>query len=260
MPCFKTSSSLNEYPFPPQGIGLDDTFIITGSYFYRLRAFQTHLPAVTAKGREEVRTRPLLSAHFSLDGQIVIDETFREGESLPRAAVTAIETKSINCQTEEEIVVQRIHDTLEEVGLSISLTTLTTTFAFLLGCISSIPGIQWLCLYACSTVVFDFLFQITLFVAFIVLDERRVRRISPPGDRAHPDASESQEDVLKIKPSQSQETGGEFFMDRFMKWYAQQLMTPIVKVLVIGAFMTMLAYNMWSTTLLEQQFNIEGTV
>jgi Niemann-Pick C1 protein len=47
---------------------------------------------------------------------------------------------------ENEIITDRIGEVMEEVGLSIFLTTFTTTFAFVLGCMSTVPGIQWLCL------------------------------------------------------------------------------------------------------------------
>ena len=47
---------------------------------------------------------------------------------------------------ENELITERIAETMEEVGLSIALTTTTTTFAFLLGCLSTIPGIRWVCL------------------------------------------------------------------------------------------------------------------
>jgi Patched family len=47
---------------------------------------------------------------------------------------------------DQGVVVDRIRSTLDEVGLSITMTTVTTTAAFILGCISSIPGIRWLCL------------------------------------------------------------------------------------------------------------------
>lgn len=72
--------------------------------------------------------------------------------------------------------VQRIHDTFEEVGLSIFLTSLTTALAFMLGCMGSVPNLIWLSLYAFPTVIIDFVYQITFFVAMIVLDERRIAR------------------------------------------------------------------------------------
>lgn len=63
-----------------------------------------------------------------------------------------------------------------EVGSSISLTTITTTMAFCLGCLSTIPVIQWMCVYAFTTIMIDFFYQITFFVAILVLDEKRMAK------------------------------------------------------------------------------------
>lgn len=41
--------------------------------------------------------------------------------------------------------VDRIADTMEDAGISISLTTCTSAAAFGLGCLSSIPVVIWLC-------------------------------------------------------------------------------------------------------------------
>ncbi|CAB9518966.1 Protein patched homolog 1 [Seminavis robusta] len=100
-------------PFVIFGIGLDDTFIITGAYF---------------------RTDP------------------------------------------NEPIEDRIRITMQEVGPSITLTTVTTIFAFTLGRLtSSLPGVHWLCVYAVTVIIFIFFYQITYFVAFLVLDERRLQ-------------------------------------------------------------------------------------
>ena len=198
---------------------------------------------------DEIRTRRLLSAHFNKKGEIVIEECTKDDRSIRATEVTPVDILPTDSETEEDLVVQRIRDSLEEVGLSISLTTLTTTLAFVLGCISSIPGIQWLCLYASSTIVFDFFFQITLFVAFMVLDERRVC------GTVHI-ALASKQEKLGVKTPQQE---NRFFVDRFMKWYAAQLMQPLVKAGVLVIFLAMFALNVWSATMLEQRFNIEGT-
>ena len=89
-------------PFIILGVGLDDTFIISGAYFRKLA--------------EENRS-----------------ETFDSNFDTER-------------RDEDAIITKRIGETMEEVGLSIALTTITTAFAFFLGCFSSIPGIRWVCL------------------------------------------------------------------------------------------------------------------
>jgi len=71
--------------------------------------------------------------------------------------------------------IERIEDTIEEVGLSIALTTMTSVFAFGLGCISTVPAVSWICYYAFSTIMIDFFYQVTFFIAIIVLDEHRIQ-------------------------------------------------------------------------------------
>lgn len=43
--------------------------------------------------------------------------------------------------------VKRIEETIDDVGLSISLTTLTSTLAFFMGVFSGIPAVSWVCWY-----------------------------------------------------------------------------------------------------------------
>ena len=93
----------------------------------------------------------------------------------------------------------RIQETMDDIGLSISLTTLTTATAFILGSFSSVPAVYWLCQYCFPTIFFVFFFQLTFFVACIVLDERRIhakrqdilicRKVEDTDDRAPPETA-----------------------------------------------------------------------
>lgn len=64
---------------------------------------------------------------------------------------------------------------MKEIGLSITLTTLTTTIAFLLCSMSTIRAIRWVGWYAFLTIMVDALYQVTFYVALLVLDERRIQ-------------------------------------------------------------------------------------
>ena len=55
-------------------------------------------------------------------------------------------------------VVDRINDTMEDIGATILLTTLTSSLAFALGLISSVPAVQYLVMYAFPTIMIDFVF------------------------------------------------------------------------------------------------------
>jgi Niemann-Pick C1 protein len=72
-------------------------------------------------------------------------------------------------------VTERIRETVDNIGMSIFLTSLTSVTAFALGSLSSVYAVGWLCAYAVPSVVLVFLYTITSFVALIVLDEQRIK-------------------------------------------------------------------------------------
>ncbi|CAB9512172.1 Pick C1-like protein 1 [Seminavis robusta] len=186
-------------PFVVFGVGLDDTFIITGAY---LRS-------------------------------------------------------DANLETEE-----RIRMAMTEVGSSISVTTITTASAFLLGLTSSVPAIHWLCLYAWPTIIIDYLYQITFFVAILVLDERRIQAnrkdivICCKGNTAgaHTESGESPTSVAPMDTSGH----SQHFADKVMAWYARRLLKPVSQVVVLGLFSTFFGYCIIRTTMLRQEFDVKA--
>lgn len=77
-------------------------------------------------------------------------------------------------QTDPNLPIQeRIARTIASAGVSITVTSVTDFVAFALGAINDIPAISTFCMYAAVGIVFDFVLQVTLFVAFIALDGRR---------------------------------------------------------------------------------------
>jgi Patched family len=77
--------------------------------------------------------------------------------------------------------VMRVHDTFQEIGLTTFLTTLTTTVAFGLGALTSLPQLYWLALYAFPCSLVTWMYNVSFFVAVLVLDERRLaRRMANP--------------------------------------------------------------------------------
>jgi Niemann-Pick C1 protein len=152
-------------------------------------------------------------------------------------------------------VEERVSRTMNEIGLSIVTTTLTSAVAFGLGCTSSIPAVYWLCLYACPAITAVFFYTVTMFVAIIVIDERRVE--------------ERRRDMMcclstKTKASEMNDNGNhdveghqDSMVDRLMVRYANVLMQPLVKGVVLVVFSAIFAVCAWSTTLLKQEFTIQ---
>jgi len=153
----------------------------------------------------------------------------------------------------------RIKETIEDAGTSITLTTLTSSLAFALGCISTIPAIYWLCLYAFPTILIIFIYQLTFFVAILTIDENRV--------------AENRRDCLVcFKVDQSDEDENEEFKDntmtktqgslseRFMVWYADALLTPWVKAIVVMIFLGLGSGSFYYATLLTQEFDFTDVI
>ncbi|CAJ1969993.1 unnamed protein product [Cylindrotheca closterium] len=144
--------------------------------------------------------------------------------------------------------VDRVHDTMEEVGVSIFVTTFTSVVAFGLGGLSKVPAVYWLCAYAAPTILIDFIYQTTFFVALIILDEQRVEAkkrdcftcLKAPQQQE----GEDQDDQAPEIP----------VVDRFMVWYSDFLMKPIVKVIVLAIFFGIFGGLSYSASLLKQEF------
>ena len=148
---------------------------------------------------------------------------------------------------------ERIIETLDEVGLSVMLTTVTSVVAFGLGCMSRVPAVYWLCLYAFPTIFIDFLYQITFFVAIVVLDERRVAAKRRDCCVCCTVQSRVDSDEVDREPEESS-------FDRFMGWFADQLFRPWMKVLVIIAFTGLLGACAYSASQLTQAFDFTDVV
>jgi predicted RND superfamily exporter protein len=150
---------------------------------------------------------------------------------------------------------------MEEVGISIFMTTATTAVAFGLGCWTTIPAIQWLCIYGLTTIVIDFLWQITFFVALMVLDEHRIRhrrrdilicyKVPEPGrhDEEGTDAQENRAGKVKVQ---------EHLSVLLMRKYSDVLLIQWVKFVVIVSFVALLAACSWSATHLKVKFEFQS--
>ena len=174
------------------------------------------------------------------DSFIIVADFYRHPRSLP--------------------IEERVHKTMHNVGLSIFTTSMTSTCAFGLGCISSIRAVYWVCLYAFPTISIIFLYSVTMFVAIIVIDERRVdanRRDFLCFISKETKATEADYEITRDVGTDGMAEQPDSYVDRFMAVYADFLLQPVVKVLVLVIFAAIFAACAWSTTLLKQDFNVE---
>lgn len=150
----------------------------------------------------------------------------------------------------------RIRATIQDIGISITISTLTTTLAFGIGCISSIPTIYWLCLYAFPTILLVYLYQATFFIAWIVLDDRRIKQkhrdccwcisVVEASEESEQEGQEESRSGPKVQTSVT---------EQFMLKYAEHLLRPWVKATVVLAFTALLCAGAISTSQLTQSFS-----
>ena len=134
------------------------------------------------------------------------------------------------------------------------MTSLTSTMAFGLGCMSTIPAIFWLCLYGFPTVVLVYVYQMTFFVACMVLDERRME--ANRHDCCCCLGPRDQRESLSTTNQQSNEPApnGQV-VDHFMAKAALVLRKPSVKILVTILFLVLAAGLGYSSSKLKQGFD-----
>jgi predicted RND superfamily exporter protein len=77
-------------------------------------------------------------------------------------------------------IAERLGNAVSTAGMSITVTSFTDIFAFLIGSTTSLPALRNFCFYAALGIFFDYLYQLTFFAAFLAIDERR--RMLKKGD------------------------------------------------------------------------------
>ncbi|KAF5305092.1 hypothetical protein FQA39_LY09354 [Lamprigera yunnana] len=70
-------------------------------------------------------------------------------------------------------IAQEVALTMSKVGPSMTLTSLSEICCFGIGAISNMPAVNTFAIYSVIALAFDFVFQITTFVALLSLDDRR---------------------------------------------------------------------------------------
>jgi len=158
----------------------------------------------------------------------------------------------------------RVRETMMEVGLSISVTTVTTAVAFSLGCLSDIPAVRSLCLYAGTTIVVDFIYQITIFIAILVLEERRIEAKRYDICCCFKAKSETTNEhgcqVITGNNSPNEVRLTQGAAERFMVWYSDQLLRPWVKAFVLVSSLLFLAICGYNATQLTQEFTSQSSI
>lgn len=90
--------------------------------------------------------------------------------------INAFEATPIDKSVEE-----RMSRAMASAGVSVTITSLTDLFAFILGVASALPALSDFCAFAAVGILADFLLQISFFAGFLALDARREAARKPDG-------------------------------------------------------------------------------
>ena len=66
--------------------------------------------------------------------------------------------------------------TISKAGVSITITSFTNVMAFLLGSATTLPALSSFCVYCALGILFDYLYEISIFSAALAMDLRRQQR------------------------------------------------------------------------------------
>merc|ERR1711892_161008 len=133
---------------------------------------------------------------------------------------------------------------LKHAGVSVTVTSLTDVFAFGVGAVTQMPGLESFSVCTAIGLGSIYLLQISWFVAWMSLDERRI--------------STGRDGLLMcivhkdFKPSKCSQQN---FGDVVVKKYAQLLSSVIFKFIVIVFTLVMLAFGIWGSILIRQKFD-----
>mmetsp|Transcript_19922 Transcript_19922/g.22798 ORF Transcript_19922/g.22798 Transcript_19922/m.22798 type:complete len:920 (-) Transcript_19922:122-2881(-) len=162
-------------------------------------------------------------------------------------------------------VVDRVGDTMQKIGISVLVSTMTTFFAFLLGSVSSLPALKWFAYYAAPTVLIDFFYQATFFVALIAIDDHRQRanrRDCCPCCIVNRSTSEDGvvgeqgENINTMTEEDQNPTGkGDDRLSKMWEFYISVLMRPVMKACVLVFFAGLLVLGILGALQQSQQFD-----
>uniref|UniRef100_A0AC34GPD2 SSD domain-containing protein n=1 Tax=Panagrolaimus sp. ES5 TaxID=591445 RepID=A0AC34GPD2_9BILA len=73
-------------------------------------------------------------------------------------------------QTDRSLSVEeRMSVMMMHAGVAVSITNVTDILSFAIGCYTELPGIEMFCLYACFSVLFCYVYQLTYFTGFMAI-------------------------------------------------------------------------------------------
>lgn len=173
---------------------------------------------------------PFLLLGIGIDNIFVITQTFNTLEQSSAPTSLAL----------------RFGQTMKHAGVAVSVTTFTDVIAFFVGSNTLLPGLQSFCVYAAVAIFSIYALQVTHFVAWFSLDQRR---------------QNSQRDgcicCYTHKNFKSFEFSRRSFLNKLFAYIGVLLTNRIVQCIVMLMTGVFLVFGMWGTLSLTQEYQPE---
>lgn len=145
-------------------------------------------------------------------------------------------------------VIRIVKEVMSRTGATVTMTTLTDLVAFAVSTSTAFPAIRYFCIYAALAVTLSYAMMITFFVAAMTFDIRRIkagRRDCLPVCRAPP-PKDGQVPWDAPRPQTS---------NRILKIWANFLVLPATKFVVLVISAAILALGIYGTTKVTENFD-----
>jgi len=141
---------------------------------------------------------------------------------------------------------ERMGRTMKHAGVSVTVTSITDVLAFALGAFTIMPGLRSFCVSAAICIAMIFLLQVSWFVAWLSLDQRRIEshRHGIMLCRTVEPAREVSDDKTEIS-----------YGKRVMKLYGNQLDKVWFKISVIASTLGLLIFGLYGSLNMIQRFD-----
>jgi len=141
---------------------------------------------------------------------------------------------------------EKIGLTLKHAGVSVTVTSVTDVFAFGVGAVTKMPGLQSFCVCTAIALGCIYLLQVSWFVAWLVLDEKRIQS---GRDGLFP--------CIVHKDFQASECSRKDRGEIFVKHYIEVLSHKMYKIIVLALTLVFVGCGIWGSVLIRQKFEPE---
>lgn len=155
---------------------------------------------------------------------------------------------------EKTEISEKIAATLSNSGVAITVTSLTDLLAFVVGSTTTVPALKSFCIYCGLGIFVVYIFQITWFTAWLVIDQRRMlnnrNACLPCVKNCSSDSDSISAADLKSSPSKKDECSF-----NFMSIYGGFLSQKIVKISVLIVTLVIFAASVYGNYMIEEEFD-----